>query len=511
MTRVILCCADENRGYEIRQALTDAGAEVTRQYGATQTLLTAMAQYGDAEVDLLVIDETSSPMPMWDLSTEISGRYPSVAVLTVITGPSSEDYATALDAGSRGVISYPLNYENVSARIQSAAAWSTSLRQAVSRGQAEDQQFGSGKMIAVAASKGGAGASTLALHLALEAAQASEQKKVVLLDLDLQKPDQSILLDAPKQRDITDLLPVIDELSPRFVRDVLFEHPSGLSVLLGPKEGEQGELITEQAAKKILGLLRSRFDIVIVDVGSFMGEANATAVEMADEVAVVAQSDVLSLRGVRRLVGLWERIGAGRSEDLKIVLNSVHKTNDIQPDSARKIVALPTYKTVIPRMTRLLEQSVNRRDPSAAGSDWTQKIQELGREMQVVPPASLAKTTSPSRSHRTRRNEGGQSSIEFVGIFACFLVLAVLVLQLLLVGVTWMFASHTASEAARTAAVGGSIVETAEDVTPGAWQDGMMVTEQDNRVSVSMRPPMLVPMTENLRLSIDASAGVVQE
>ncbi|MCT1607595.1 P-loop NTPase, partial [Nesterenkonia massiliensis] len=152
----------------------------------------------------------------------------------MVTEPTSQDYATALDSGSRGVISYPLNFENLAARIQSAAAWSTSLRLAVNREQSEEQQFGGGKMIAVASSKGGAGASTLALHLALEAAQSSG-RKVVLLDLDLQKPDQSILLDIPKQRDITDLLPVIDELSPRFVRDVLFEHPSGLSVLLGPK------------------------------------------------------------------------------------------------------------------------------------------------------------------------------------------------------------------------------------------------------------------------------------
>ncbi|GAA4916730.1 AAA family ATPase [Nesterenkonia rhizosphaerae] len=509
MAKAILCCGDESRGYEIRQALTDAGAEVTRQYGSTQTLLTAMAQYGDAEVDLLVVDETSTPMPMWELSAEISGRYPSVAVLTVVTEPTSQDYATALDSGSRGVISYPLNFENLAARIQSAAAWSTSLRLAVNREQSEEQQFGGGKMIAVASSKGGAGASTLALHLALEAAQSSG-RKVVLLDLDLQKPDQSILLDIPKQRDITDLLPVIDELSPRFVRDVLFEHPSGLSVLLGPKEGEQGELITEQAAKKILGILRSRFDIVIVDVGSYMGEANATAVEMADEVAVVTQSDVLSLRGVRRLVGLWERIGARRSEDLKIVLNSVHKTNDIQPESARKIVALPTYKTVVPRMTRALEQSVNRREPAAAGNDWSQKVQELGREMQVVPPVTLAKAKE-TKTRRTRKKEDGQSSIEFVGVFLCFIVLAVLVLQLVLVGVTWMFASHTASEAARAAAVGHSIVETAEDVTPRAWQNGMQINENNGRVNVSMRPPMLVPMTDVLRLSIDASAGVVRE
>lgn len=556
MAQAVVCSADEQRSWEIRQALADCEVEVDRTFQSSRALLAALAEEGDQAADILVVDESSSPMPMWDLVAEVSGRYPSIAVLTVVQNPSSEDFSTALDAGSRGIIAYPLSFENVASRVQAASSWSASLRKVVRQGQEGVDALGAGKMIAVASAKGGAGSSTVALHLALESAQASG-RKVALVDLDLQKPDLSVLLDAPRQRDITDLMSVVDELSARFIADVLFEHPSGVSVLFGPSEGEQGETITEAMAKKVLGVLRSRFDVVVLDVGSVMGEANATAVEMADEVAVVSQANVLSLRGVRRLASLWERIGACRSEGVKVVLNAVHKTNDVQPESARKIVGLQTYRTVLPRMDRALEQAVNRRDPDVAGSDWAHKVQELGREMQIVPPASLARSTGAKKSRnrfRPRRGsadisateespaqedvvdeapepveserydaelptrmsirgqrESGQVTVELMGVVMLFVFVAVLAFQLVLMGTTWIFAAHSANEGARAAATGDSAVEAAENATPGAWQSGMEVHDTGGRVEVSLQSPALVPATEEYILPIGASAGVLRE
>lgn len=543
MTTAMLCCADDKRSWEIRQAMTDTGIEVTRQYTSTQVLLTALAQYGESETDLLVIDESSTPMTMWDLSAEASSRFPSIAVLTVVTEPSSQDFATALDSGARGVISYPLNFENVSARVQTAVAWGSTLRKAVQRNAEENTDLGGGKMVAVASAKGGAGSTTVALHLALEAAESS-RRRVVLVDMDLQKPDLSILIDAPRQRDITDLLTVVEELSARFVSDVLFTHPGGLSVLFGPSEGERGELITETAAKKVLGILRSRFDVVIVDVGSVMGEANATAVEMADEVSIVTQSDVLALRGVRRLTSLWERIGARDSGEVKVILNAVHKRADIQPESARKIVGLHTCRTVLPRLDRQLEQAVNRRNPGAAGTDWTQRIQQLGRELDIVLPETLSakkptkraehKKTEPAERAKVTgktepepqdvpelrltgaRGERGFFSVEFLGVFALFMFTAVIAFQLVLMGATWVFASQAASEGARAAAVSTMLPdsaarEAANDRAPDAWSVGLEVSMREDMVEVTMNTPLLIPGSEDFAFPISASAGIVQE
>ncbi|WP_022873206.1 AAA family ATPase [Nesterenkonia alba] len=556
----VLCCTENDRTEELRQALSDAGVEVTRHYASSQALLSGLSQGADTDTDVLVVDESSAPMAMWDLAAEVAGRYPSIAVLTVVNQPTGQDYATALDRGVRGVITYPLTFEDVAARVQSATSWGSSLRNAVQRTLDDESSVVSGKMVAVASAKGGAGSSTAALHVALHTAQHTG-RRVVLVDLDLQKPDQSILLDAPRQRDITDLLPVVEELSPRFISDVLFEHPNGLSVLFGPAEGERGELISEAAAQKILGMLRTRFDVVIVDVGSVMGEANTAAVEMADDVCILTHTDVLALRGVRRLTALWERLGVRRPDDVKVVFNAVDKRADIQPAAAKKIVGLSVLDTMLPKTQRSLEQAVNRREPEVAGEQWFQRIEQLAAELGLLPAAeekpsrrgkrrrggkhrppseprqsgakqptpeqdpaktdaagSVEKTTQGAASSNGRRRrlagvggDRGQSTLEFAGMFALWLVTAMVALQLIIVGTTWVFASHAASEAARAASVDASVEEAAANSTPGAWRDEMTVEHHGDRVRVELRAPVLVPASDSFAFRIPASSGVTEE
>src|SRR5699024_9350601 len=295
-----------------------------------------LAQPQDARPDLLIVDENSTPMNQWDLIRELGIRHPTAAVLAVVTDPQPEDYASALSNGARGVIRYPLSYEEIASLVESAVGWSSLLREAVRAPQTSAVR--GGRIIAVAGAKGGTGSSTAALHLALTAVEEGSQKQVVLIDLDLQKPDLSVLLDVPRSRELTDLLPVIEELTPRHLDDVLFSHPSGLRLLLGPRNGEQGELVTEFAARQIISMLATRSDLVILDLGSVIGEAGATALEMADDILIVSTPDVLSLRGVHRLTELWDRLGIRAEGSTRVVLNRVSRRNDLSPDAAAKIV-----------------------------------------------------------------------------------------------------------------------------------------------------------------------------
>src|SRR5699024_12772687 len=58
--------------------------------------------------------------------------------------------------------------------------------------------------------------------------------------------------------------------------------PFPYTTLFRSRNGEQGELVTEFAARQIISMLATRSDLVILDLGSVIGEAGATALEMAD-------------------------------------------------------------------------------------------------------------------------------------------------------------------------------------------------------------------------------------
>lgn len=562
----VLCCADSSRAWEIRQGFADTGVSVERQYGSTSALIPALADLDPDTIDLLILDEGVTPMNVWDLCLEVSVKLPSAAIILVLDSPDGTKLSKAMDVGARGVVGFPLSYEDVAARVTSALNWTKTVRTAV-RSRSDEQLSADargGSMVTIGAAKGGTGASTIALHLARAAQSARPHAKVALVDFDLQKPDQSILLNVPLHRTITDLLGVVDELTPRQLEDVLFTHADGFSILFGPRHGEEGELVGEREARQILGMLRSRYDVVIVDIGSVMGEANSTAVEMADEAFIVSTSDVPSLRGARRLSELWQRIGVRSSQATRIVLNRCDRTDDIQPEAARKIVSLPVVDVHLPADQRALQLATNRRDPSLALPSWTKRIRELGVEMKVVPADSLdlpveprerkkkrrgknaadqdlsldgdavghieepisptdEPKPDPAEAHETRgatgrralsrraAGERGQSTLEFVGLIAFFGLITAIGFQTVLVGMTWVFAANAANEGARAAAVGDGARAAAVARTPEAWQDGLNVTEGFDEVEVRMRTPLLVDISKDLQLVIPASAGIVKE
>lgn len=403
MTTALILSSDEPRAWQIREALTAADVEIGQVFATSHTLLHRLTQNLDQRPDLLVVDEHSTPMNQWDLIRELGVRHPTAAVLAVVTDPQPEDYASALSNGARGVIRYPLSYEEIASLVETAVGWSSLLRDAVRTPESGAER--GGRILAVTGAKGGTGTSTVALHLALQAVSAKPDDNIVLIDFDLQKPDQSVLLDVPRSRDLTDLLGVVEELTPRHLEDVVFSHPSGLRMLLGPRHGEQGELVTEFAARQIVSMLATRSDLVIMDLGSVIGEAGATALEMADDILVVSTPDVLSLRGVHRLTELWDRLGIRAEGSTRVLLNRVSRRNDLSPDAARKIVRQPVLDAVLAEETAGLEAAVNRRDPALVTAAWVKDVQTVSQELGTVPPPTLS--SAPRRSRLSKKKGGG--------------------------------------------------------------------------------------------------------
>ncbi|WP_347032135.1 AAA family ATPase [Brevibacterium paucivorans] len=516
MKSAILISADETRSFEIRSSIIDTGLDVYRQYSSSSALLAALPTV-NADVDLIVVDQVVEPMNVWDLTREISARYPALATIAVINSPQPEDYSRAMESNVRSIVSYPLQYEDVSQKVKSALSWVATVRSVVGDRSSLDSSAGNqGKMVTISGSKGGVGTTTIATHLAIEAQKSAPDMSIVLVDLDVQKPDLSIVLNTPQYRTITDLLAVVDELNPRQLDEVLFKSTAGFSVLFGPINGEDSELITEPIAKRIMGMLRSRFDMVIVDTGSTIGEANSVAIEMADEAYIVATSDVLSLRGARRLGQLWKRLGIRPTENSKVILNKVDKKQDLQPESSKKIVGMPIVPEYIPESIRSIELAMNQRDPSQVTPAWSARIMRLGVEMGIARQTSLSlpeksKVKRSPRSRKRRKAEKGSSAIEFLGVTLFFCFIAVLGFQAIMVGMTWIYASGAANEGARAASVGHSATAAANEHTPVTWRKNMHVVTTPTEVKVSIKSPTVVPQAKMFQYTINTSAGIVSE
>lgn len=154
-------------------------------------------------------------------------------------------------------------------------------------------------------------------------------------------------LDVQFRRSIADLAGIQD-ISPRVLQDAVYDDRTGLALLLAPADGERGEEVDERAARHIVGALRSRYELVVIDCGTQVTGANAAAVEMADVAVLVTTPDVVSVRAAKRLVRMWERLQVRKAEDTAMVVNRWSKHTEIQPALIEKITKTRATRTPVP-------------------------------------------------------------------------------------------------------------------------------------------------------------------
>ena len=469
-----------------------------------------MAALGAAPIDVVVLHEDLGPLPVMDLAREIGQRHPHTSIVLIVRERTSEVLRSALQAGARDVLAMPLSFEELQG-VKTAGAWAQQVRE-----RARSESIGGlglgvgGQMIAVAGGKGGVGCTTVALHLALGAASNGRGRSVCLVDFDLQSGDVATLLDLTYRRTVFDLLDVANELSPRVLEDALYAHQSGLRVLLAPEEGEQEENITAPAARRILGALKSNFDIAVVDVGSVVTEANAVAVDMADRVLVVTTPDVPALRASNRLLGMWNRLEirdhrSNESDEVMVVLNRAHRDSEVQPDLVRKVVEAPLAGTVLPSGWRDIEAAANTGAPARLNdSSLRTALGALGGEIGLIPAGGR------QRGARKLLGQSGQVAAETVGVTTLIILLALFMWQMVIIGLTYVVAGHSARSGAKALSVGESVSEIVRAETHSIWRDGLDIDEGEDFVKVTLEVPLLAPGVRS-PFEVSARSGAVLE
>ncbi|MCX5194715.1 AAA family ATPase [Streptomyces sp. NBC_00249] len=359
-TRILPAAGDPDAARAVLALLSQLpDAEPAGPVPDSTTLLDTLARLASESIDelpeVVLVHERIGPVPALDLIREVALRFPAVGVvlLSSETGPAL--FSAAMDSGARGLISLPLAYEELAARVQAAAQWSVGVRRHLGRG-ADTPAGPGGRVVTVTGAKGGVGTTFTAVQFALAAAAAG--RRTALVDLDLQAGDVGSYLDVQFRRSIADLAGIQD-ISPRVLQDAVYDDRTGLALLLAPAEGERGEEVDERAARHVIGALRARYEIVVIDCGTQVTGANAAAVETADVAVLVTTPDVVAVRAAKRLVRMWERLQVRKAEDTTMVVNRWSKHTEIQPALIQKITKTRATRTPVPAAFKELQAVVD--------------------------------------------------------------------------------------------------------------------------------------------------------
>ncbi|MCX4512954.1 AAA family ATPase [Streptomyces sp. NBC_01619] len=377
-------------------------AEPAGPVGDSTSLIDTLARLATESIDelpeVVLVHERIGPVPALELIREVALRFPAVGVILVTADASPGLYSAAMDSGARGLVGLPISYEELVQRVQAAAAWSVGVRRHL--GSGGDVFTGpGGTVVTVSGAKGGVGTTVTAVQLAL-AARASG-RTVALADLDLQSGDVASYLDVQFRRSIVDLSGIQD-LSPRVLQDAVYAHESGIGLLLAPGEGERGEEVTDRSVRQIVSALRNRYEVVIVDCGSYMNGANAAAIEMADTTLLVTTPDVVAVRAAKRMVRLWDRLQIRKAEETVTVVNRYVRNTEIQPALVERITSTRVSKVVIPANFKELQALVDagRMQDLEAKSTVKQALWGLAGELGLVKTSEASQKQGKLRSDR---------------------------------------------------------------------------------------------------------------
>jgi pilus assembly protein CpaE len=196
-----------------------------------------------------------------------------------------------------------------------------------------------GKLTTVFSPKGGSGTSVIATNLAVALARRSSGV-VALVDADLQFGDIAVMLKTKLEHTIVDAAAAGDRLDSLLLQSLMFRHePSGLMVLPAPIEPALAEKVGVDDVRRIIEVLRSFCDHVVVDTPSSLNDLVLTLVDESDDIVLVSAMEVPSVKNMKLGVQTLRLLETPTSK-FKLVLVRPHVKVQMEVGDVERALAL---------------------------------------------------------------------------------------------------------------------------------------------------------------------------
>jgi pilus assembly protein CpaE len=177
------------------------------------------------------------------------------------------------------------------------------------------------KVVTVFSPKGGSGKTVLATNLAVAAQRSGIQ--TLLIDLDLQFGDAALTLAVPPRATIADLAASSGDIDLDKLRAfVSTDGRASLAVLPAPKRPEEAQIVGQRELQALLDTARRGYGAVVVDTGPLFDAPMLAALDRTDELLLICNPEVTSLKNVRIGLETLDRLGFPR-ERISIVANRI--------------------------------------------------------------------------------------------------------------------------------------------------------------------------------------------
>jgi pilus assembly protein CpaE len=241
-----------------------------------------------------------------------------------------------------------------------------------------------GRLYVFFSPKGGGGATTIATNLAIQLHRLTGER-TVLVDLNLELGEVAGFLGLEARYDFVDLARNLHRIDTGLLASYVTRHESGVDVLAAPYRPQMADSLPDDHVVQVLRLLRQHYDYVIVDSPKALTSRTVRALEAADGVFVVAQTNVPTVQNIQRAQALLERL-AGNGKPVRLIVNRHEPEGVISLRDLENSVEMKVYWT-IPNDYASVAYSMNSGKPLAmtTGSASARELEGLAARIAGLP------------------------------------------------------------------------------------------------------------------------------
>lgn len=247
------------------------------------------------------------------------------------------------------------------------------------------------KLIVVMGSKGGVGATTVAVNLGVQLSVFAG-KRAVLLDFAQPLGNVHLLLDLRPQFGVRDAVDNLDRLDSHFFADLLTPHKTKLQILAGATQPEEWQTIPVSPLERVVNVAQSSFDLVLADMGSQFSTEWGPILKMARMILIVAEANVPSLWTLQRRLVALSGLGI-EPERARIIINRWHKGDEEVLRGIQKEITRPVF-ACIPNDFRKASTSVNLGTPlleNSQNNGLSVRYRQIAAQIAGIDPGASAK------------------------------------------------------------------------------------------------------------------------
>jgi len=339
--RIVCFVDDELSAAALRKGLEGANLSIRR--GTVRNAIKMLET--DTDLFALVADISGVDDPFGELERLAGVCPPDVKVALIGENREITFYRELMELGLTEYLPRPLTRDMVLDQLR------PKLLGDVASGPTDR----GGHVVSICGAQGGAGATSIAINLALQLAETTKAK-VALLDLHLQGGETAVMLGVRPGPGLRIALENPVRADTLFLERAAIEVNERVSLISADEELDAELNITEAGVRHVLGLLRQRFNYIVVDVPVPFPPSLHPVISLSRHVLVLLEAEVTGLRNAHALRAAVTNI-AGKDRVFTL-LNRANRAGGLpRATMVKALGAEPDM--VIPDLGKGMTQAVN--------------------------------------------------------------------------------------------------------------------------------------------------------